>query len=108
MTRMAGSARGRYRDALRARDLKLLIAAFIVDAVGGWAYNVVLIVYIFDRTGSPAAIAATTACGWVPRLLLSTYAGVIADRYERTRVMVTSALACTGVSVGLVVSNKYA
>ena len=104
MARMAGSARGRYRDALRARDLKLLITAFIVDAVGGWAYNVVLIVYIFDRTGSPAAIAATTACGWVPRLLLSTYAGVIADRYERTRVMVTSALACTVVSVGLVLA----
>lgn len=83
---------GRYRAVLRRRDFRLLIGAFLVDSVGGWAYNIVLIVYIFDRTGSTAWIAATTAAGWVPRLLVSTWAGALADRYERTKVMVVSAL----------------
>ncbi|RKS68007.1 transmembrane secretion effector [Motilibacter peucedani] len=91
---MAGPAGGRFGNALRSRDLRLLLAAFGVDAVGGWAYNVVLVIYVYERTGSAPMIAATTACGWVPRLLFSAYAGVLADRYERTRVMVASALAC--------------
>ncbi len=85
------TAPGRYRSALRSRDLRLLLWAFVVDAVGGWAMSVVMVVYVYERTGSTASIALTTACGWVPRLLLSAYAGVLADRYERTRVMAWSA-----------------
>ena len=82
----------RYRDVLRRRDFRLLVVAFLVDQVGGWAYNVVLIVWAFDRTHSPTWIALATASGWVPRLLCSAYAGVLADRYERTGVMLASSL----------------
>jgi MFS family permease len=90
---MAGDERGRYRDALRSRDYRLLLSAFLVDAIGGWAYNVVLIVYVYDRTGSTTWIVATTAAGWVPRLLVSTYAGAVGDRIERTLVMIGSSMA---------------
>src|SRR5690242_8085878 len=69
-------AAGRYRDALRHRDFRRLAVAFLIDQIGGWAYNVVLIVWVFDRTHSPSWVAATTASGWVPRLLWSAYAGV--------------------------------
>jgi CRP-like cAMP-binding protein len=86
--------RARYRDALRHRDFRLLTSSFIVDQVGSWAYNVVLIVWVFDKTHSPGWISATTAAGWLPRALFSPYAGVLADRYERSKVMLTSALAC--------------
>jgi MFS family permease len=93
----------RYRDVLRRRDFRLLVTAFLVDQIGGWAYNVVLIVWVFDRTHSPTWIAAATASGWVPRLLCSPYAGLLADRYERTTVMLGSSLssfvAMTGVAL---------
>lgn len=46
------AARGRYRDALRHRDMRLLIAAFLVDQIGSWSYVVVISVYLFDRTHS--------------------------------------------------------
>jgi MFS family permease len=95
--------RGRLRDAMRHRDFRRLVAAFLVDQIGSWAYNVVLIVWVFDRTHSATWISATTAAGWVPRLLFSAYAGVLADRYERTTVMLYSALlsfvAMTGVAL---------
>lgn len=91
---MSAPSRARYRDALRARDLRLLLAAFAADSLGGWAYNVVLVVHLYDRTGSTAVIAATSACSWLPRLAVSPYAGVIADRYERRRVMLASAGSC--------------
>jgi CRP-like cAMP-binding protein/predicted MFS family arabinose efflux permease len=86
------TGKSRYRDVFRNRDFRLLTGAFVIDQIGGWASSVVLIVWIFDRTHSPTWIAATTAAGWVPRAICSTYAGVLADRYERTKVMFTSAM----------------
>jgi MFS family permease len=85
-------AGGRFRDALRSRDLRLMVAAFVADGMGNWAYATVLIVYIFERTGSTTWIAIISASRWLPSLLLASYGGVLADRYERTRLMVTSAL----------------
>ncbi len=83
---------GSYRDALRYRDFRMMLTAFLIDQIGSWAYNVVLIVYVYDRTGSATWIAVTTAAGWVPRILFSGYAGVLADRFERTRTLLVSAL----------------
>lgn len=90
---MSTGTKGRYRDALRSPDLRKLAAAYVVDAFGGWAQSVVLAVYIFDRTGSPTWIAALGAARWIPGLLMGSVAGVIADRYDRAKVMVYSALA---------------
>ena len=94
---MSGATGGRFRDALRQRDFRLLVAAYVVDALGSWAYSVVLAVYIFDRTGSTEWLAAAAASRWVTGLLVGSYAGVLADRYERTRVMLVSALASAAV-----------
>src|SRR3954453_12965882 len=89
---MADSTAARYRDVLRRRDFRLLVTAFIIDQVGGWAYSVVIIVWVFEQTHSATWIAAATASGWVPRALASPFAGVLADRYERTAVMLGSSL----------------
>src|SRR4051812_29650163 len=91
----------RYRDVLGRHDFRLLATAFLIDQIGGWAYNVVLIVWVFDRTHSPTWIAATTASGWVPRMLVSPYAGVLADRYERTTVMLASSLSSFVAMIGV-------
>src|SRR3954468_13733461 len=97
------SSRAGYRSVLRVRDFRLLIASALVDAIGGWACSVVLILYIFDRTGSPTWIVAATTASWLPRLLVSTYAGAVADRIERTLVMQVSALgACVCMSIAAV------
>lgn len=94
------AATGRYRDALLQRDYRLLIIAFFIDSVGGWAYNVVVIVYVFDRTGSPGWVSAFLAAGWVPKILLAPYAGLLADRHKRTTIMLASALsACAAMSL---------
>jgi MFS family permease len=82
----------RYRDVMRYRDFRVMLTAFLIDQIGSWAYNVVLIVYVYQRTGSTTWIAATTAAGWLPRILFSAYAGVLADRFERTRTLLVSAL----------------
>jgi MFS family permease len=89
---------------LRVRDFRLLVVSFIVDQIGSWSYAVVIAVYVFERTNSTFDIAVLTACRWIPGLLLSGYAGVIADRYERTRVMLVSALSSAVVMAGIAVA----
>ena len=40
-------------------------------------------VYVFDRTHSTQWLAALGICRWGPNLLLASYGGVLADRYDR-------------------------
>jgi MFS family permease len=94
----------RYREVVRVRDFRLLVISFIVDQLGSWSYSVVIAVYVFERTHSTFDLAVLSACRWIPGLLLSGYAGVIADRYERTRVMLVSALASAVVMAGIAVA----
>src|ERR1700722_10705359 len=94
---------GRFRDALRHRDLRLLIGAFLVDQIGSWSYIVVISVYLFDRTHSTEWLAALGVCRWGPGLLLASYGGVIADRYERVTILIVSALASAAVMAAMAV-----
>jgi MFS family permease len=80
------------------------MAAFVVDDIGSWSYIVVISVYIFDRTHSTQWLAANAACRWGPSLLLASYGGVLADRYQRTTVMVISALASAVLMTGMAVA----
>lgn len=99
----ARAARGRYRDALRHRDLRLLIAAFLIDQTGSWSYVVVITVYVFDRTHSVQWLAALGICRWGPGLLLASYGGVLADRYQRVTILIVSSLASAALMTGMAV-----
>lgn len=98
------AARSRYRDALRHRDMRLLVGTFLVDQIGSWSFVVVILVYIFDRTHSTQWLAVTGICRWAPGLVLTSFGGVIADRYQRTTVMIVSALASAVVMAGLAIA----
>ena len=89
---MAGTSTGRLR-LLGYRDFRLLVVAFLIDQIGSWAYSIVLAVYVYDRTGSSAWLAGVAASRWIPLLVVGGLAGVLADRYERTNILVVSALA---------------
>jgi predicted MFS family arabinose efflux permease len=92
---------GGIRGALRHRDFRLLLAGQAVSATGDWLYNVALVVYVLDQTGSGAWVAATTLGRFLPYVLLGTFGGVIADRYDRRLVMILSDLARTVVLFAL-------
>ena len=88
---------------LKHRDFRLLMMAFTGSSIGSWAYNVALVVWIFDETGSAAWVGASTIVRFVPALLFSPYGGVVAERYERVRLMVVIDLASTAVMVALAI-----
>ena len=87
-------ARTGFAAALRHRDLRLLFGGLVVSATGSWAYNVVLLAYVFDRTHSLGWVSAAGLGRFLPALLLSAYSGVIAERVERVALMVRSDVLC--------------
>lgn len=89
-------------NALRHRDFRLLVTGTIVDQIGSWAYNVALAVYVYSATHSAAWIGAASAARFIPPLLFGTYAGRIAERFERTRVIVVTSMVCAALMIGLV------
>jgi hypothetical protein len=76
-----------YRTALAHRDLRLLLGAMLVSMAGSWAYNVALLAVVYERTESLAWVGAATLGRFIPALLFSPYAGVVAERFERVRLM---------------------
>ena len=65
----------------------LLWAGQLISAVGGGLTSFGLGVYVFEKTGSAAGMALVTLLGFLPTLLLSVPAGVLADRYDRRLLM---------------------
>ena len=65
----------------------LLWAGSMISQVGGGLTSFGLGVYIFNRTGSAAQMALVTLLGFLPTLLLSVPAGVLADLFDRRLLM---------------------
>jgi CRP-like cAMP-binding protein/predicted MFS family arabinose efflux permease len=107
---MGMSAAPSYRRALRNRDFRLLTGALTQSAMGDWAYNVALIVYVYNQTHSAAWVSAGTLCRMVPSFFASPYGGVLAERFERTHVMVSADLLrfCTMLSLTVIAATHTA
>ena len=61
----------------------LLWSGELISAIGGGLSSFGLGVYVFGRTGSAGSMALVTLLAFLPTLLLSAPAGVLADRYDR-------------------------
>ena len=67
----------------------LLWTGELTSSIGGGLTSFGLGVYVFNATGSAASMALVTLLGFLPTLLLSVPAGVLADRYDRRILMMT-------------------
>lgn len=75
----------------------LLWSGELISAIGSGLTSFGLSVYVFRQTGSAAAMALVTLFAFVPALLLSAPAGVLADRYDRRLLMMLGdGLSATG------------
>ena len=59
----------------------------LISSIGGGLTSFGLGVYVFWQTGSASGMALVTLLGFLPTLLLSVPAGVLADRYDRRLLM---------------------
>jgi MFS family permease len=102
--RKTAGAPGGYRSALRSRDLRLLLGSQLVSASGSWAYNTALMVLLYQLTHSAGWVAAGTMARYLPSIVFSGYGGVIAERFERVRLMVWLNVIALTLQAGLAVA----
>ncbi|MFM7251498.1 MAG: MFS transporter, partial [Ilumatobacteraceae bacterium] len=79
---------GSARAALSHPRFRRLWAASFSSNVGTWMQNVVLPLYVLDRTGKASVVALMVVAQLGPLLVLSIPAGVIADRFDRRRWLI--------------------
>ncbi|HEX3194636.1 MAG TPA: MFS transporter, partial [Streptosporangiaceae bacterium] len=90
---------GTIRSALRYPGFRWLLSGLAVSQTGDWLYNLALVVLVYQRTHSALWVGVTTAVRVVPVVVLGLLGGVLADRFDRRRIMITCDLARMGLMV---------
>src|ERR1051326_7453571 len=84
---------GRGWRALRHSNYRLYFFGQVISQSGTWLQRIAQAWLVLDLANSPAALGVLTVFQFLPALLLSLVAGVIADRFGKRRlIMLTSAL----------------
>ena len=70
---------------LRNRNFRLYFIGQLISNTGNWLTNVALILLVLKITGSGLAVGILAACQFGPILLLSAWAGAVAQEALRKR-----------------------
>lgn len=76
---------GSARSALSHSQFRRIFMASFGSNIGSWIQNVVLPIYIYNRTGKASIVALLILAQMGPLLLLAIPAGVIADTVDRRK-----------------------
>ncbi len=101
------SATGPYAP-FHYRDFRLFIAMVLIASLCQQSLGVAVGWDLYERTGSPMALAWAGLAQFIPVLLFFLPAGQIADRYDRRRVVAASLTMWVAASAVLVWSAAHA
>ena len=74
----------------RNRDFRLLWLGQVVSQLGDWFDTIALYTLVLQLTGSGRAVGLVLVARFLPSVFAGPLAGVIADRFNRRRVMIVS------------------
>ena len=92
LTRRLRESGAAFGAVVRNPNLRRLEIAWTWTIVGHWAYLVAVSVYAYDA-GGEAAVGLIFALRLLPAAFIAPFAGLLADRYRRERVLLFSAIA---------------
>jgi len=76
--------------ALRHRDLRLFFAGQAVSLVGTWMQQVAMAWLVYRLTGSALLLGVISFASQFPSFLMAPFAGALADRWSRYRMVATA------------------
>src|SRR6188508_68978 len=76
--------------ALHHRNYRLFFAGQSVSLVGTWVTRIATSWLVYRLTGSELLLGITSFAGQIPLLVLAPFAGVLADRWNRHRILVVT------------------
>lgn len=96
------------RDTLRSfeiRNFRLFFTGQAISQVGNWTRSVALALLVLKLTDSGVAVGLLTACQFAPVLVLGAFAGVVADRSDKRRLLlIVQSLAMTQSAVLMILA----
>jgi MFS family permease len=99
----------RMFTSLRIRNFRLFMAGQLVSNVGTWCQAVALGWLVYTVTGSGTALGTVTAVQFVPALLFSMWGGLLADRFDKRKLLLvtqTSQAALSALLAGMVLAHS--
>lgn len=84
---MAGTL-ARTFESLQVRNYRLFFSGQVVSWTGTWVQWVAQGWLVLEITGSGIGLGLVTAVQWLPILLFGAWAGVLADRYDKRKVLI--------------------
>ncbi|MEO6653577.1 MAG: MFS transporter [Ilumatobacteraceae bacterium] len=92
---------GTARAALTYPAFRILFIGTALSSIGTWMQNFTLPAYIDARTGSASLVGLMVFAQLGPLLLLSIPSGMLADRFDRTRLVIAMQSVMLGTSIAL-------
>jgi MFS family permease len=80
-------------SSLRIRNYRLYFIGQSISLSGTWMHRIAQAWLVLELTDSGTAVGAVTALQFLPILLLAPFGGVIADRYDKRKILYVTQLA---------------
>lgn len=94
--------------ALASRNFRVFVAGQVVSNTGAWTQRVAQDWLVLMLTGSAAAVGITTALQFLPTLLFGMIGGLVADRYDKRKILLctqSSLMLCSAAIATLALSG---
>jgi MFS family permease len=104
--------RTKFHDTVRSlkhRNFQLFFSGQIISLVGTWMDTVAEGWLVYRLTGSSLLLGTVTFAGQLPVLLISPFAGLVADRVNRRKIVITTQIASmiiAGFLAGLTLTKR--
>jgi MFS family permease len=102
-TRVGGGTFGLFR---RNPDFTKLYAAQLISFGGDWFTSVALLALVLETTGSATLAGLVLAAQTLPFAIVSPFAGVIVDRFDRKTVMIAADVVRAFLALGLLAARS--
>ncbi len=81
-------------SSLRSRNYRLYFIGQCISLIGTWMQQVAMSWLIYRLTGSVLLLGTVAFINQIPSFLISPFAGVLTDRFERRRIMLFTQVLC--------------
>ena len=88
MTALPGEGLPATLRALKHRNFQLFVAGQLISLIGTWMQNVAQAWLVYRITNSSFLLGAVGFAGQIPVFLFAPLGGIVADRYNRQRVVI--------------------
>jgi MFS family permease len=92
-----------FASVRKHRNYRLFFTGQVISLVGTWMQNIALAWYVIELTHSAVAVGFLAFCRFAPFTVFGLISGVIADRFDNRRLVMTTQAASMAVAAALTI-----